>query len=139
MAWNNGIPTPLSAFENLGRAYLAFAREEPASYAVMFEAGLGTSDDDQLKAAAERAFDLLQRATAALCRALPADRRPPVRLMSLHVWALSHGVADLFVEARPGAAKLPLPPEEILESAMLVYLRGLGVLPPESPDTARSP
>jgi hypothetical protein len=43
------------------------------------------------------------------------------------------------VEARPGAAKLPLPPEEILESAMLVYLRGLGVLPPESPDTARSP
>jgi len=41
MAWNNGIPTPLSAFENLGRAYLAFAREEPASYAVMFEAGLG--------------------------------------------------------------------------------------------------
>ena len=59
--------------------------------------------------------------------------------MSLHVWALSHGVADLFVEARPGVAKLPLPPEEILESAMLVYLRGLGVLPPESPDTARSP
>jgi len=139
MAWNNGIPTPLSAFENLGRAYLAFAREEPASYAVMFEAGLGTSDDDQLKAAAERAFDVLQRATVALCRALPADRRPPVRLMSLHVWALSHGVADLFVEARPGVAKLPLPPEEILESAMLVYLRGLGVLPPESPDTARSP
>ena len=39
LAWNNGIPTPLSAFENLGRAYLAFAREEPASYAVMFEAG----------------------------------------------------------------------------------------------------
>jgi AcrR family transcriptional regulator len=38
MAWNNGVPTPLSAFENVGRAYLAFAREEPASYAVMFEA-----------------------------------------------------------------------------------------------------
>jgi len=28
--------------------------------------------------------------------------------MSLHIWALSHGVADLFVEARPGATKLPL-------------------------------
>lgn len=39
-AWNNGIPTPLSAFENLGRAYLAFAREDPASYAVMFETGV---------------------------------------------------------------------------------------------------
>ena len=71
IAWNNGIPTPLSAFENLGRAYLAFAREEPASYAVMFEAGLGVSNDDQLKAAADRAFDVLQRAASALCRALP--------------------------------------------------------------------
>src|SRR5262249_59402133 len=68
MAWNNGIPTPLSAFENLGRAYLAFAREEPASYAVMFEPGLGVSDDDQLKAAAEHAFDVLQRPAPALCR-----------------------------------------------------------------------
>jgi AcrR family transcriptional regulator len=115
LAWNNGIPTPLSAFENLGRAYLAFAREEPASYAVMFEAGLGASGDEQLKAAA----------------ALPPDRRPPVRLMSLHVWALSHGVADLFVEARPGATKLPLTSEEILESAMLVYFRGLGILQPD--------
>jgi AcrR family transcriptional regulator len=133
MAWNNGVPTPLTAFENLGRAYLAFAREEPASYAVMFEAGLTTSNDEQLKVAADRAFDVLQRAASALCRALPPDRRPPVRLMSLHVWALSHGVADLFVEGGPRAAKLPLTPEEILESAMLVYLRGLGVLPPESP------
>jgi AcrR family transcriptional regulator len=133
MAWNNAIPTPLSAFENLGRAYLAFAREEPASYAVMFEAGLAVSDDEQLKAAADRAFDVLQRAAAALCRALPPQRRPPVRLMSLHVWALSHGVADLFVEARPGATKLPLTPEAILESALLVYLRGLGILPPEGP------
>jgi hypothetical protein len=105
----------------------------------MFEAGLGVSDDDQLKAAADRAFDVLQRAAAALCRALPPDRRPPVRLMSLHIWALSHGVADLFVEARPGATKLPLTPEEILESALLVYLRGLGILPPESPGTAANP
>ena len=139
MAWNNGVPTPLSAFENVGRAYLAFAREEPASYAVMFEAGLGVSDDDRLKASADRAFDVLQRAATALVRSLPAERRPPVRLMSLHIWALSHGVADLYVEPRPGVAKLPLPPEEILESAILVYLRGLGVLPSESPGLAPNP
>ncbi len=46
--------------------------------------------------------------------------------MSLHVWALSHGVADLFVEARPGVAKLPLPPEEILKSAMLRLFAWVG-------------
>jgi AcrR family transcriptional regulator len=139
MAWNNGIPTPFSAFENLGRAYLAFAREEPASYAVMFESGLSTANDEQLKLAADRAFDVLQRAAAALCRVLPPDRRPPVTLMSLHVWALSHGVADLFIEARPGGKKLPLPAEEILESAMLVYLRGLGIIPPEGSAPASNP
>lgn len=131
MAWNNGIPTPLSAFENLGKAYLAFAREEPASYAVMFEPALRASDDPQLKAAADRAFAVLQRAAGALAQALPAGERPPVRLMSLHIWALSHGVADLFVQGSPDAGKVPLTPEEILESASLVYLRGLGILPPD--------
>ncbi len=131
MAWNNGIPTPLSAFENLGRAYLAFAREEPASYAVMFEAGLHPGDGATYKAAADRAFNVLQRAATALCQTLPPDRRPPVKLMSLHIWALSHGVADLFVEGRPDVAKAPLPPEEILESAALIYLRGLGILEQE--------
>ena len=45
MAWNNGIPTPLSAFDKLGKAYLAFARDEPASYTVMFEAGLASAAD----------------------------------------------------------------------------------------------
>jgi len=132
MAWNNGVPTPLSAFGNLGRAYLAFAREEPASYIVMFEAGLGPDENAKLKAAADRAFDVLQKASTALCLALPADKRPPVRLMALHVWAVSHGVASLFVEARPGVAQLPVTPEEILESAMLVYLRGLGIIEPDA-------
>src|SRR5688572_18776055 len=78
-AWNNGIPTPLSAFGILGRAYLAFAREEPASYAVMFESGIAQGDDPQLKAAADRAFNVLERAATALCQMLPASERPPIR------------------------------------------------------------
>ena len=36
-AWNNGRPDTLRAFEAIGRAYLAFARSEPAYYAAMFE------------------------------------------------------------------------------------------------------
>ena len=51
VAWNNGVPTPFSAFETLGRAYLAFAREEPASYAVMF-AGPRPGEDAKLNPAA---------------------------------------------------------------------------------------
>src|SRR5437763_7361143 len=34
-AWNDGRPEPYRAFENVGRAYLAFARNEPAHYSAM--------------------------------------------------------------------------------------------------------
>jgi AcrR family transcriptional regulator len=131
MAWNNGVPTPLSAFDNLGKAYLAFAREEPASYAVMFEAGLTAEAGAMSSQAGERAFGVLQQAATALLRALPENERPPVRLMSLHIWAISHGVATLFAQGAPETKKLPISAEEILESAMLVYLKGLGILSAE--------
>jgi AcrR family transcriptional regulator len=131
MAWNNGVPTPLSAFENLGRTYLTFARDEPASYSVMFETGILPGEDGKTIPAAERAFDVLQQAAAALCRKLPEAERPPVKLMSLHIWAISHGVASLFAQGNLQARKVPMSPEEILESAMLVDLKGLGILPDE--------
>jgi hypothetical protein len=128
MAWNNGVPTPLSAFDNLGKAYLAFARDEPASYTVMFETGVPHGGDGEALPAAERAFDVLQHAATALCRQLPESERPPLKLMSLHIWAISHGVATLFAQGDLQAHKVPMKPEEILESAMLVYLKGLGIL-----------
>ena len=137
MAWNNGVPTPLSAFENLGHAYLTFARDEPASYTVMFETGILPGTDGQTIPAAERAFDVLQKAAAALCRKLPEAERPPIKLMSLHIWAISHGVASLFAQGNLQARKVPMSPEEILESAMLVYLKGLGILPDEKATEAK--
>ena len=137
MAWNNGVPTPLSAFDNLGKAYLAFAREEPSSYAVMFEAGAAPSAEGETIPAAERAFDVLQKAAAALCRSLPESERPPIKLMSLHIWAISHGVATLFAQGDLQARKVPMSPDEILESAMLIYLKGLGILPDAKATAAR--
>jgi len=136
MAWNNGVPTPLSALEQLGRAYLAFARDEPASYSVMFDTGLAEAAHEPMPAA-DRAFDVLQQAAAALCRTLPESKRPPVKLMTLHIWAMSHGVATLFAQGELQARKVPMPPEEILESAMLIYLKGLGILA-DTEDAPRS-
>ena len=49
-AWNGGRPDPVTAIEACGRAYLDFARREPALYAVMFESGV-TVDDPELRAA----------------------------------------------------------------------------------------
>jgi len=48
-------------------------------------------------------------------------------MMSLHVWALSHGIAALFGRADAGRRKLPMTPEDLLEAGVLVYLRGLGL------------
>ena len=130
-AWNGGVPSPLQAFENVGRAYLAFAQEEPASYAAMFEAGLSVDESPELKAAADRAFDVLRHVTAEVAQTAPQANLPPGALMSLHVWAMSHGIATLFADGKPCRGKVPLTAEEILEAGMLIYLRGLGIIPTE--------
>ena len=38
-AWDDGRPDTVTAFERVGKAYLAFARNEPAFYSAMFESG----------------------------------------------------------------------------------------------------
>ena len=135
-AWNDGRPDPFAAFENVGRAYLAFARDEPAYYSAMFEAGLSFDDDPLLRQAADRSFAVLRHASEVLCARLPPEKRPPALMMSLHAWALSHGIASLFSRGDGGRRRLPMMPEELLEAGMLIYLRGLGVIaePAESGD-----
>ncbi len=128
-AWDDGRPEPFTAFENVGRAYLAFARDEPAYYSAMFEAGLSFDDDLALRQASDRSFAVLRQASDALCARLPPEKRPPALMMSLHAWALSHGIASLFSRGDGGRRKLPMAPEELLEAGMLIYLQGLGVIP----------
>src|SRR5919106_1324781 len=55
-AWDDGRPDTVTAFERVGRAYLAFAREEPAFYNAMFESGVPVDSSPTLMAASERAF-----------------------------------------------------------------------------------
>ena len=129
-AWNDGQPEPLKAFENVGRAYLGFARGEPAYYSAMFEAGVGLDGDPELRLASERAFAVLRRASEALSARVPANERPPVLMMSLHVWALSHGIASLFARGDAGRRSLPMSAEDLLEAAVLIYLRGVGLIAP---------
>ena len=127
-AWNDGKPEPFKAFENVGRAYLSFARTEPAYYSAMFEAGAALDSDAALRQMSERAFAVLRRASEALSANAPAAARPPALMMSLHIWALSHGVASLFARGDAGRRSLPMTPEDLLEAAVLIYLRGLGLI-----------
>jgi AcrR family transcriptional regulator len=127
-AWNNGKPTAVRALENTGRAYLSFARREPASYAAMFEPGTALDHDADLAAASDRAFGVLRGAAEAVVATLPAESRPPVLMVALHIWSFSHGIASLFVGGAAGARrKLPMAPEDLLEAGLLIYLQSLGV------------
>jgi AcrR family transcriptional regulator len=126
-AWDEGRPDPSTAFDRLGRAYLAFAKNEPAYYSAMFEAGIPLDSDSELRAAGDRAFGVLRGATEVLVATMPPKQRPPVMMMALHIWALSHGIASLFGRGDAARRSLPMTPEELLEAGVLLYLRGLGV------------
>jgi AcrR family transcriptional regulator len=127
-AWAGGRPDPLAAIENCGRAYLAFARREPASYAAMFEPGFPLEEDAALLAASERTFAVLRRAAEAVCALQVKGVRPPAMMVALHLWAMAHGIASLFIGRNDGSRrKLPMSPEELLEAGLLVYFQSLGL------------
>ena len=126
-AWNDGQPDAFAAFERMGRAYLEFARTEPAYYSAMFEAGVPLDINQELREASERAFTAIRTAAERLVAQLPAARRPPALMVALHVWAMAHGIASLFGRGDAGRRRVPMSPDELLEAGVLVYLRGLGL------------
>jgi AcrR family transcriptional regulator len=126
-AWDDGRPDVLAAFDRLGKAYLDFAKREPAYYSAMFEAGVPLDVDPLLRESSERAFAVLRNAAEKLVGLLPARRRPPALMVALHIWSMTHGIASLFGRGDAARRALPMPPEELLEAAMLIYLRGLGL------------
>ena len=132
-AWDDGRPQPFAALDRLGKAYLEFARAEPAYYSAMFEAGIPLATSAELRDAGERAFAVLRSASEMLCAQMPPQSRPPVLMVALHIWAMSHGIASLFGRADAARRTLPMSPEELLEAAVLVYLRGLGLTSQVSP------
>ncbi|MEM8789044.1 MAG: TetR/AcrR family transcriptional regulator [Pseudomonadota bacterium] len=129
-AYKSRQPSALASFEATGRAYLAFARKFPGHYIAMFEAGLPIAANPDLKHASDRAFAVLTRAAEDLLARLPRDKRPPATMVSHHIWAMSHGVVELFARGKPGG-KSPFPAEDLLETGVGVYLRGLGLVDPD--------
>jgi AcrR family transcriptional regulator len=123
-AWDDGRPQPFAALDRMGKAYLEFARTEPAYYSAMFEGGVTSPE---LREAGERAFAVLRRASETLCAQAPPQSRPPALMVALHIWAMSHGIASLFGRGDAARRTLPMSPEELLEAGVLVYLRGLGL------------
>ena len=130
-AYADGQPSDLAAFEATGRAYLAFANKYPGHYVAMFESGISINRTPELNAVATRAMGVLETASEALGQHIPADKRPPPQMVSAHIWAMSHGVVELFARGSPGTQS-PFPPEDLLETGIGIYLRGLGLVAPDS-------
>ena len=126
-AWDDGRPNAIAAVEACARAYLGFARTEPAFYAAMFEPGFPLEDDPALLASSERAFGVFRLAADAAVRTMPAQGRPPALMVALHFWSMAHGIASLFIEGPSGSRRrLPMPPEDLLEAGLLIYLQSVG-------------
>ncbi|TCO69036.1 TetR/AcrR family transcriptional regulator [Rhodovulum euryhalinum] len=130
-AYQTGQPSALASLEAVGRAYLAFARKYPGHYMAMFESGLSLNANADLCTVANRASAVLERAAQALSRHIPPEKRPPVAMVSAHIWAMSHGVVELYTRGTPGA-RAPFPAEDLLETGIGIYLRGLGLIPADA-------
>ncbi len=126
-AYDKGQPSALAAFEATGRAYLAFARKYPGHYIAMFESGISVNRTPELAMVSTRARGVLEQAAEDLNQHIPIHKRPPASMFSAHIWAMSHGVVELFARNSPGTQS-PFPPEDLLESAIGIYLRGLGLI-----------
>ncbi len=129
-AWNEGQPNALAALSRLGETYLNFSREHPAYYVAMFESNVPLEPQTEIAEHFENGFAVLIAAAEALSEPLPPEDRPPPRMVANHIWAMAHGVVELFARSE---RKLPvlISAEEMLSSVALVYLRGLGIIPHE--------
>lgn len=129
-AYDSGQPSALAAFEATGRAYLAFARKYPGHYIAMFESGISVNHTPDLALIAAKARGVLEKAAEDLSQHIPPEKRPPASMFSAHIWAMSHGVVELYARNAPGTQS-PFAPEDLLESGIGVYLRGLGLIRPD--------
>jgi AcrR family transcriptional regulator len=119
---------PVAGLERCAQAHLAFAGRKPAEYAAMFETGFSVTRYPELQRARAGAFAVVRQAAQAACDRSQAPRRPPPAMVALHVWSLAHGIADLYVSHDgDGHERLPMPPEELLEAGLLIYLQSLGL------------
>ncbi|MHB2205876.1 TetR/AcrR family transcriptional regulator [Methylobacterium sp. CM6257] len=121
--------TPLERFTRMGETYLAFAEEEPAYYAAIFETrGLQTGAADldapsgEGSAGRPSPFDLLVEALQATFADGFGGVAP--RFIALEVWALAHGLATLSAAGHlPRGSGFP-DKYELLRAGVLALVHG---------------
>lgn len=118
-AWDGGRPDAVTALHRMGRAYLAFAREEPGFYFTMFGHSQRLGDDGH--AAADKSFDCLVNAAEAVLRERNATTSG-ARALGYEIWATSHGVATLSLGRFLNPGNPEGDPERILENSVAAMI-----------------
>ena len=75
------------------------------------------------------ARSVMDRAAQELCHNMPEDRRPRIHVQRPYLGHVAWCCRT--IRTIPQARKSPFAPEDLLETGIGVYLRGLGVLPPD--------
>jgi AcrR family transcriptional regulator len=104
-------PSPVEKLKAMGQSYVAFARERPAVYQLMFGVAAPLSSE-RLQAAKVAAWDQLANAVAAA--AGPADKEAK----AMQVWSTVHGFSMLVISQR-------LPPVVSISQALKRVIDGL--------------
>lgn len=89
---------PVEMFLHSGRAYVAFARQHPALYRLMFGHFTVGSHSEEMKEARELAYAGLRDGVALALR-LDAGTEA-VTVPALHAWSLVHGLSQLILDGQ---------------------------------------
>lgn len=83
-------PDPQKRLEGICAGYLRFSREHPALFQLIFSTDIQDIKNDDLRQAAQGAFDVLHETCSAF---LPSPNGPMVN--EIMIWSLVHGFATL--------------------------------------------
>lgn len=114
---------PNGRLQAAGRAYLAFARANPALYLLMFGPGLRKARHPELHAAAWSALDALRTAAAEAGSPLSGSRA--AHRGAVGAWALVHGLAHLLADGQLAEDLAADGGAELAETALAAYAAGL--------------
>lgn len=104
--------SPAERIRLLGRAYVAFALDQPMRFRLMFGAELCATDDAELERAGQASYAPIRAAAAEEAARVGAEDMAADASMA--AWALVHGLAMLIVDGR-----LPWPDNDAARDALV--------------------
>lgn len=99
---------PMERHRAAGKAYVSFARANPALFRLMFSHPATKQKSEELKTAATVAFEAL-RAGSSQALKLPADDKR-AQIAAIRAWSIVHGLSQLILTGHIAGAESELEP-----------------------------